>query len=193
MVPKYVAMVLLAAMLAIVSATGAIAQEAEETEPASDTASEEPSDAERGTEVGAAAESCTGGQVNLSSNEKRMLELHNKTRADRRLPRLCVHPALQKAARAHSREMISKDRFSHGNVGQRLKKFGYRWSTYGENILRDPGSRDSEESLFKLWMKSSGHRANILEKSFREVGIGASSGKYRGDRTTMWTVDFGDR
>lgn len=192
MVSRYVVVALLAAMLAAVAATGAIAQE-EKTEPARDAASEEASDAEHDADVGAAVASCTGGKVNLSADESRMLDLHNKTRADRGLPHLCVHPALQRAARAHSKEMISKDRFSHGNVGKRLKKFGYRWSTYGENILYDPGSRDSEERLFKLWMKSSGHRANILEKSFREVGIGTSSGNYKGDRVTMWTADFGAR
>lgn len=49
------------------------------------------------------------------------------------------------------------------------------------------------ESFFKFWMKISGHRTNILEKSFREVGIGASSGNYKGGKATMWTADFGDR
>jgi uncharacterized protein YkwD len=49
------------------------------------------------------------------------------------------------------------------------------------------------ESFFKFWMKSSGHRTNILEKCFREVGIGASSGNYEGGKATMWTADFGDR
>ncbi len=135
---------------------------------------------------------CGGGKVALSAEEKKMLDLHNKTRAQRGLPRLCVHPDLQRAARAHSKEMIAQDRSAHGNVGERLRKFGYRWSTYGENILYDPGSRDSVESLFKLWMNSSGHRANILEKDFREIGIGASSGEYKVGRATIWIADFGD-
>lgn len=186
MLLRYTAMVLLAALLAAVTAVGATAAETEETGVERETA--------RDAEVGAASvQSCTGGNVDLSSDEERMFELHNKARADRGLSRLCVHPALQKAARAHSQEMISKDYFKHGNVGKRLSKFGYRWSTYGENILYDPGSRDSTESLFKLWMKSSGHKSNILDKDFREVGIGASSGSYKGGKATMWTADFGDR
>ena len=199
MISRYVRVALLAAVLAVAAATGAMAAEETEatrnaTRDAPSGAADEGSDAQRGTEVGAAAvRSCNGGKVSLSSDEKRMLELHNKARADRRLPRLCVHPALQKAARAHSKEMLDRDYFAHGKVGKRLHSFGYRWSTYGENILYDPGSRDSTESLFRLWMKSSGHRANILGKSFREVGIGASSGNYKGDRATMWTVDFGAR
>jgi uncharacterized protein YkwD len=42
-------------------------------------------------------------------------------------------------------------------------------------------------------MKSSDHRANILDKRFSEIGIGASTGTYKGGRATMWTADFGDR
>ena len=187
MISRYVMMVLLATLLAAVTAVGATAAETEETGGVE-------RETARDAEVGAASvQSCTGGDVSLSADEKRMFELHNKTRADRGLSRLCVHPALQKAARAHSKDMIERDYFNHGNVGKRLSKFGYRWSTYGENILYDPGSRDSVESLFKVWMKSSGHRANILEKSFREVGIGAISGNYKGGKATMWTADFGDR
>jgi uncharacterized protein YkwD len=70
--------------------------------------------------------------------------------------------------------MIAQDRFAHGNVGERLRKFGYRWSTYGENIA--------------------GHQANILNKNFREIGIGAYTGTYKSySNWTMWTADFGDR
>ncbi len=186
MISRYVMMLSLAMMLAAIAAAGATAAETKETGMERETA--------RDAEVGAASvQSCTGGNVSLSADEKRMFELHNKTRADRGLSRLCVHPALQKAARAHSQEMISKDYFKHGNVGQRLSKFGYRWSTYGENILYDPGSRDSTQSLFKVWMKSPGHKSNILYKDFREAGIGASSGSYKGGKATMWTADFGDR
>jgi uncharacterized protein YkwD len=177
MVLKYVATALTATMLAVVAVVGAIAAE--------------PQRAEAAVSVQVAA--CGGGSVELSAEEKKMLDLHNKIRAERGLPKFCVHPNLQRAARAHSKAMIAQDRFAHGNVGQRLRTFGYRWSTYGENILYDPGSRDSVESLFKLWMNSSGHRANILEKDFREIGIGASSDEYKGGRATMWTADFGDR
>lgn len=182
---RYLSVVFLAAALAVIAAAGATAAEVEETDAART--------AESTAEHSASVRSCTGGRISLSADEKRMLDLHNKIRADRGLPRLCVHPALQRTARAHSKEMIERDSFNHGDVGSRLKRYGYDWRTYGENILYDPGSRDSVESLFKLWMKSSGHKANILEKSFREVGIGASSGDYKGGRATMWTADFGDR
>ena len=93
---------------------------------------------------------------------------------------LCVHPALQRAARAHSRDMIRSDYFEHGSVGPRLKRAGYAWRTYGENIAWGSGSRGSAGSIFKGRMNSSGHRHNVLNGRLREVGIGAVTGNYEG-------------
>lgn len=139
-----------------------------------------------------AVKSCTGDDVRLNTAERRMLELHNKERSSRDIPRLCVHPKLQKAADAHSRDMIRKDRFWHGNVGRRLHSFGYQWSSYGENIYRDRGG-PSPGTTFKAWMKSSTHRRNILDRDLDEVGIGAATGDVNGSRTTAWTVDLATR
>jgi uncharacterized protein YkwD len=143
-------------------------------------------------EAASTVKSCTGGDIRLSAAEKQMLELHNKERASRDLPRLCVHPKLQKAANAHSRDMIRRGRFTHGNVGRRLKKFGYRWRAYAENISRDDG-RPSPGTTFKGWMRSSSHRSNILDRRLDEVGVGAATGDVNGSRTTAWTVDLATR
>jgi uncharacterized protein YkwD len=143
-------------------------------------------------EAASTVKSCTGGDVRLSAAEKQMLELHNWERASRELPPLCVHPKLQKAASAHSREMIRRERFTHGNVSLRLEEFGYRWSDYAENIRRDDG-RPSHESTFEGWTRSSLHRSNILDRRFDEVGVGAATGNLGGAKTTLWTVDFGTR
>jgi uncharacterized protein YkwD len=143
-------------------------------------------------EAASTVKSCTGGDIRLSAAEKQMLELHNKERASRDLPRLCVHPKLQKAANAHSRDMIRRGRFTHGNVGRRLKKFGYRWRAYAENIARDDG-RPSPGTTFKGWMRSSSHRSNILDCRLDEVGVGAATGDVNGSRTTAWTVDLATR
>ena len=136
--------------------------------------------------------SCTGTQVSLKPAEKSMLDLHNQKRASLNRPRLCVHPALQRAARAHSADMIRRDYFAHGNAGQRLRRHGYNWSTYGENIIEDLGGPTPGAS-FNRWMRSPGHRSNILNARFREVGIGYVTGSYKGGTSTMWTADFGNR
>ena len=135
---------------------------------------------------------CTGGKMALKADEKRMLDLHNERRRSQDLRRLCVHPALQRAARDHSQDMIRRDYFGHGNVGKRLKRHGYNWSTCGENILADPGSPSPGPS-FGGWMDSESHRGNILSRRFKEVGIGLATGTHNGERKTMWTADFGSR
>ncbi len=129
-----------------------------------------------------------------------MLVLHNRKLANRGLPRLCIHPALVKAARAHSRDMVRRDYFSHFTTGrndgpcERISRYGYHWHQCGENIAWGSGTSGSPRKIFKLWMNSSGHRANILNREFREVRIGAAGGTFGGHRSvTMWTVDFGDR
>ena len=135
---------------------------------------------------------CTGGKIALKADEKRMLDLHNERRRSQELRRLCVHPALQRAAREHSQDMIRRDYFRHGDVGKRLKRHGYNWSTCGENILSDPGSPSPGPS-FDEWMDSQSHRDNILSRRFKEVGIGLATGTHNGERKTMWTADFGSR
>ena len=154
--------------------------------------------------------SCTGSKITLKTIEKTMLSLHNRKRASLGLPRLCVHPKLQKAARAHSADMIQRDYFSHNTKGrnegecERIRRFGYRWRNCGENIAWGSGSAGAPLEIFRVnnpnisgpdnWMDSRDHRSNILNRRFREVGIGAARGSFQGfKRATMWTVDFGNR
>lgn len=172
---RYIAVVLSSVFLATVAAVGLTAVEPEKAEAA----------------VG--VKGCTGKVVKLSAAENKMLALHNRTRASKNLPRLCVHPALQRAARAHSADMIRRDYFAHGNVGARLRNYGYRWRNYGENIAYGGGAKGAPGAIFKAWMKSPSHRPNILGRQYREIGIGAVYGNYRGDNVTMWTADFGSR
>jgi uncharacterized protein YkwD len=144
---------------------------------------------------GGYANKCGGGKMLLNAEEKRTFALHNAARRDRDLKPLCVHPALQKAARAHSKDMIERDYFSHDTEGrdedacERVRRYGYRWSACGENI----GYDSTPDKMFNAWMQSSGHRRNILDGGFREVGVGAHTGNYGDYKTTMYTVDFGAR
>jgi uncharacterized protein YkwD len=150
----------------------------------------EPSKAEAADTV----RTCGGGKIKLNAKEERTLRLHNQARKNRGIRRLCVHPKLTKAARAHSASMIKKDYFGHGNVGRRLKRFDYNWRTCGENIAGGSGRYGRPGNVFRRWMKSRGHRSNILDRRFREVGIGTATGIYKGHKGyTMYTVDFGTR
>ncbi len=147
---------------------------------------------------------CGGGSIYLNSAEKRTLDLHNQARAGNGLPAFCVQPTLTKAARAHSQERLDKDYFSHYSYngeafGARLKRFGYTpagysYYTVGENVAWGSGSYGSPDGIFKGWMNSTGHKANILNKNFKQIGIRARTGTYKSYAgATMYTVDFGTR
>ena len=148
----------------------------------------------RKAEAADTVRTCGGGKIKLNAKEERTLKLHNQASKNRGIRRLGVHPKPTKAARAHSADMIRKDYFGHGNVGRRLKRYGYNWRVYGENIGGGSGRYGRPGNVFKRWMKSSGHRANILDRRFREVGIGTATGTLKGKKGyTMYTVDFGTR
>jgi uncharacterized protein YkwD len=152
--------------------------------------------------VGAATTSvktCSGGNIDLGDKEERTLVLHNETRADHGLEPLCINPLLTRAARSHSREMVEKGYFSHYSehgegVGARLRRFGYDWSVCGENLAGGYGNPEEPDSIFELWTNSTHHRANILDRRFRQVGVGTYTGTYKGiEEYTMYTVDFGSQ
>jgi uncharacterized protein YkwD len=152
--------------------------------------------------VGAATTSvktCSGGNIDPGVKEERPLVLHNETRADHGLEPLCINPVLTRAARSHSREMVEKDYFSHYSddgegVGARLRRFGYDWSVCGENLAGGYSNPGEPDSVFELWTNSTHHRANILDRRFRQVGVGTYTGIYKGiEEYTMYTVDFGSQ
>jgi uncharacterized protein YkwD len=148
--------------------------------------------------------SCAGKTIKLKSAEKRMLKLHNRARTKRGMKALCVNLALSDAARAHSQEMLKKDYLSHNSfngetIGQRLQRFGYTSAGYsyyliGENIGGGCSRRYGSYDMFKWWMSSPSHRASILNKDFRHVGIGIRRGTFNNcTRAKLFTVDFGAR
>ena len=180
---RYVVVMLAATLLAVTAAMAATAVQPNEA------------DAANTVEV----RGCTGTKVVLGIEEKRVLDLHNQARKNKGARALCVHPALQRAAEAHSREMIRRDYHEHDSANgesfsRRLTRYGYRWTAVAENIAYNPAKGlASANRVQSQWMKSSGHRTNILSKRYREVGIGAAYGRFKGDNVTMWTADFGRR
>ncbi|WP_164986243.1 CAP domain-containing protein, partial [Streptomyces roseicoloratus] len=133
----------------------------------------------------------TGGSGPTSSSDAaQVIELANAERAKAGCGPLTEHTLLTRAAQGHSDDMAARDFFDHTNPdgadpGDRVTAAGYRWSTYGENIAM--GQRTPAD-VMKAWMNSPGHRANILNCSFKEIGIGihTAGGPY-------WTQVFGAR
>ena len=155
-----------------------------------------------GWAAGAAQPAAAG--VHLTSPEKTMLALIDHARVSRGLPRLRVVAALERASRSHSRDMLKRDYFSHSSASgasyqARVLSFGYSRSgcscwKVGEVIGWGRGGAAAARSVFCQWMKSRAHRAVILQRSFRDVGVGAAVGSLRGmTGVRMFTVDFGRR
>ncbi|MEV6651985.1 sigma-70 family RNA polymerase sigma factor [Streptomyces sp. NPDC051219] len=122
---------------------------------------------------------------------QKVIALINKERAKKGCGPVRSNKRLKKAALRHSKDMAARDFFDHTNPdgvdpGERITAAGYEWSTYGENIAR--GQR-SPAQVMDAWMDSPGHRANILNCSFEEVGIGI----HRGSGGPWWTQAFGAR
>ncbi|MFC7866572.1 sigma-70 family RNA polymerase sigma factor [Streptomyces murinus] len=118
-----------------------------------------------------------------------VIALVNKERASAGCSALTADPQLQQAAQAHSDDMAARNFFDHVNPdgvdpGQRITAAGYRWSTYGENIAR---GQQTPASVMDSWMHSSGHRANILNCAFKNIGVGV----HKGAGGPWWTQDFG--
>lgn len=124
-----------------------------------------------------------------TSYSQEVTRLVNAERAKSGCGAMTLNSKLGKAAQGHSDDMAERDFFDHTNPdgegpGDRVTAAGYRWSTYGENIAAGQGT---PAAVMDSWMKSSGHRANILNCSFKEIGIG-----YRqGSGGPWWTQNFG--
>ena len=125
--------------------------------------------------------------------------LINHERDQRGKAKLGGDGRLHEAARDHSRRMADRNCFSHKCRGERsvlgrLEKVRYivsglsRWS-YGENIAWGESSRGTPRAIVNAWMNSPGHRANILNGTFRDVGVGFDRDGDRG----YYTADFGLR
>lgn len=126
--------------------------------------------------------------------------LMNRARARRGLPPLRLNPKLSRAARRHSRDMVRYRYFAHDSRNGRSPFDRMRATHYvprnaswwlGENIGWGSGSLAAPAALVRGWMHSPPHRANILSRHFRDVGIGIAVGAPVGGRGATYTTDFG--
>lgn len=127
----------------------------------------------------------------------------NRARNRQGLKSLRGESRLKRAAQKHTQRMKRTNCFSHqcpgeGTLVTRLRSVGYltggllTWS-YGENIAWGQGSYSAPRNTHQRWMKSSGHRRNILNPSFRDIGIGFVKSGPGGRKGGMYTTVFGLR
>jgi uncharacterized protein YkwD len=140
-----------------------------------------------------------------SSNESAIraaiLCLHNQIRANRGLPKLRENAKLRRAAVGHSNDMVSRGFFDHTTPSgvtmvQRIMATRYAspnvgWAL-GENLAWGTGNLATPREVMKAWMGSPGHRANVVKRSYREIGIGVVTGTPNaGNGGATYTADFG--
>lgn len=120
------------------------------------------------------------------SFEEQVAALVNEQRAANGLQPLTLSTALSNAARTKSQDMHDNHYFAHesptyGSPFDMLKSFGISYRAAGENIAMGYAT---PESVMNAWMNSSGHRANILNASYTQIGVGyVADGNY-------WTQEF---
>ena len=130
-----------------------------------------------------------------------ILCLHNQIRANRGLPLLRENARLRRAAAAHSADMVSRGFFEHTTPSgvtmvDRIMATRYAsprvgWA-FGENLAWGTGSLATPRLIMKAWMESSGHRANVVRRAYREIGIGVVTGVPSDrDAGATYTADFG--
>ena len=127
-----------------------------------------------------------------SGEETEVVNLVNLEREINNLHPLQYDSLLYAAALGHSQDMAQQNYFNHTSLdgrtpGTRISQAGYSWNTYGENIA---AGYSTPQAVMEGWMKSPGHRANILRSSFCDIGVGyaySSASSFR----NYWTQDFG--
>ena len=154
--------------------------------------------------VSAAAGGCRGAhaapKASPAKARKATLCLINRQRTKHGLARIRANRKLANAAARHSLDMVAEHYFDH--VGPRGDDMMLRarvahyltprvsW-VLGENIAFGAGRAASPAGIVRQWMHSAPHRANILNPSFKDAGVGIAHGAPNGGAGATYTLDFG--
>lgn len=128
-------------------------------------------------------------ETQITQEVRDVLDLVNQERAKNGLSKLTLSNEMTHVATMKAQDMRDKNYFSHnsptyGSPFEMLQQFGIKYSYAGENIA---GGQQSAQAVMTDWLNSSGHRANILNKNYTEIGIGYVKG---GQYGTYWVQLF---
>jgi uncharacterized protein YkwD len=158
----------------------------------------------------AAPQPCKGAdalpaEVGSRATADTTLCLVNRERASRGLRPLRASAALARAARGHANDMVANRYFSHtsrsgSDFFSRIERAGYGGSRTriilaGENLAWGSGELATPVEIVRAWMRSPGHRSNILRRGFHEIGIAAVNGTPVADAPVgaTYATSFGNR
>ncbi|WP_369185074.1 CAP domain-containing protein [Streptomyces sp. Y1] len=131
-----------------------------------------------GSTGGGSGSAGSAGGGPASGYAQQVVDLVNAERAKAGCGPVTAESRLASAAQSHSDDMADRNYFDHASpegyhADHRIEATGYRWSTWGENIAR--GQKDPA-AVMDAWMNSPGHRANILNCAFKQLGVGVRTG-----------------
>ncbi len=127
--------------------------------------------------------------INISN----IISLTNESRSQFSLSALSENASLDKAAQAKADDMLKKGYFSHNTPDGKtpwdfIQNSGYNYLMAGENLAVN---FTESEAVEQAWMNSPGHKANILNKNFEEIGVGISQGEFQGHTAVFVVQMFG--
>jgi hypothetical protein len=107
---------------------------------------------------------------------------------------LTINETLTKMAKQKLDDLFAKQYFEHESPsgvgpGELAKQVGYDYIIIGENLAL--GAFNGDKALVDAWMASPGHRANILNSRYREIGIAIGQGVFEGKATWVAVQEFG--
>ena len=125
----------------------------------------------------------------ISAFNQQVLDLTNAERAKAGLSPLKYNAALSNVATLKSQDMRDKNYFSHtsptyGSPFAMMEKFSIKYTYAGENIA---AGYSTPQAVVTGWMNSAGHRQNILNSNYNQIGIGYAAG---GSYGHYWTQMF---
>lgn len=110
------------------------------------------------------------------------------------MPSLKENITLNKVAAAKANDILLNQYFEHISPsgigpGDLAQKYGYEYIIVGENLIL--GNFSSEKEVVQDWMNSPGHRANILNDRYTEIGVAIIKGIYKGESVWIGVQEFG--
>lgn len=127
-------------------------------------------------------------------NASGIIQATNAQRDQNGLLPLRTNPKLNAAAEAKVEDMFAKQYFEHESPDGKspadiIRAQGYEYIVVGENLAL--GNFRNDEVLVQAWMDSPGHRANILNAKFQEIGVFARKGVFEGKEVWLAVQEFG--
>lgn len=131
--------------------------------------------------------------INSSIDQKKLIELTNKEREKKGLSQVSENEALNKAAGMKAANMFEENYWAHFSPSGKtpwnfILGSGYKFTFAGENLAKNFQTSDD---VVAAWMNSKTHRDNLLNSSYKDIGIAVVDGVLNGQKTTLVVQEFG--